>query len=493
MKKSIIAALLIFCLLFTGCELTDNLAEDLLGTQPEEERVTTLTDLSLVYYPNPAVHPLLDTSLANQKVHTYVYQPAFTFDQQLEIMYGCASDVKQNGNSITITPDTARKFSDGSALTAGDIAESFRFVLSHPESPYYRRLENVENVTTSGGTVVITLKNKEPGALYCMDIPIVKTVGEQFYGCGDYKFGTHNDVPVLLANGDAAPASSPIYLLTPDSAKALGAMFNSGVLNVLPGDLIEQGAFSVSREYKTATYLTNTMIYVGVNNQKISSAMRRALSAMIPREDIVDNVLMGLGQSVTLPFYPGWKQLPSVSTQAPKDRLIELFTAAGLHAQNGELHTENEEKPCFKLLVCKDNKEHVAIAGKLHTAALALGMEITVDEVDKSTFNYRLEQGNYELYIARYTLNQSLSCSELFIAESAPNYCGAPSSALSNAYKKFIDGGKPADYIATLQQECPILPVAFLKTPLYHTYGISPTGSLSFSRPLGELSKWTVS
>ena len=498
MKKRIILLLMILCLLLTGCELTDTLTEDLLTSEPAQEKITTLSSLSLVYYPGTGAHPLMDTALTNQKVNTAVYLPPVSFDERLEPTYGCATEVVQSGSSISITPDTTCKFSDGSALTAEIIAQSFRFALEHTDSPYHRRLENVQSIDVSGGKVVLTLQNSDPGTLYCMDIPVVKTGGTdqspEYYGCGAYKFGTYNDVPVLVANTQAAeaPATAPVYLLTPDSAEALGAMFNSGVLSALPADLIAEGTFSASREYKTASHLTNTMIFVGVNNEKVSAAARRALSALIPREDIVQNVLMGLGQSAELPFYPGWAQLPAAGAQASKDRLIELFTGAGLHAQNGELLTAQGEQPHYDLLVCKDNKAHVAVAAKLRTAALALGLAITVEEVDQSTFDYRLQYGNYELYIARYTLNQNLSCSELFIGEESPNFCGTPSAALANAYQEYLSGGKIADYIATLQQECPILPVAFLKNALYYTNGGSPTGGISQSRPLGNLAQWTI-
>lgn len=497
MKIRLIALLLVLCLLFTGCELTDTLTESLLPEEPEE-KITSLSDLSLVYYPGTGVHPLMDRSLANQKVHTAVYLPALTFDERLEPVYGVASEVVQRGNSISITPNQNRKFSDGSAVTAGDITASFQYVLSNEDSPYHRRLEMVEEAVTSGGRTVLTLKNADPGALYCMDIPIVKQVGEgdkaEYYGAGDYRFSTYNDVPVLQANPHApnAPAVGTVYLLTPDNDGGLGAMFNSGVLTTLPADLIAEGSFSAAREYKTVSYLTNTMIFIGVNNEEVSAAERRALSALIPRQDIIDTVLMGLGQSAVLPLYPGWSQVPDPGTQATKDRLIELFSAAGFTARNGELIPDNESKNGYKLLVCKDNKEHVSVAGKLRSAALTLGIEITVDEVERSTFEYRLESGNYELYIARYTLNNNLSCSELYIGEEAPNYCGAPSAALANACKTYLEGGKPADYIKVLQQECPILPVAFLKNAVYYTGGISPSGGLSDSRPLGEPGQWTV-
>ncbi|MBQ6947123.1 MAG: hypothetical protein IJN42_03660 [Clostridia bacterium] len=497
MKKRLIALLLVVCLLLTGCELTETFTEDLL-TEEKEEKITTLSDLSVVYYPGTGVHPLMDTSLANQKVHANVFLPAVTYNERLEPTYGVASEVTQEGDRITITPNTARKFSDGSAVTASDIAASFRYVLNNIDSPYYRRLAKVESVSVSGGKAVLNLKDADPGALYCMDIPIVKQAGTEknpeYYGAGDYMFSDYNDVPVLLANPHSAtpPVVTPVYLLTPDSDEGLDAMFNSGVLKILPSDLIAQGTFSASREYKTVSHLTNTMIFVGANNEKVPAAARRALSALIPRADIVDNVLMGLGQSATLPFYPGWSQVPAPGVQAPKDRLIELFTAAGFEAKNGELIAKEGDKPGYELLVCKDNKEHLAVAGKIRSAALVLGLEITVNEVERSTFEYRLENGNFELYVARYTLNHNLSCSELFLGEEAPNYCGVPSAALTNAYNTYMNGGKPADYLKILEQECPILPVAFLKNAVYHTRGISPTGGLSESQPLGELSQWTV-
>ena len=491
--------MLILCLLLTGCELTENLTEELLPGNEKEEEITSLQSISLLYYPDKTLHPLLDTSLANQQIYRSVYLPAVTFDERPDPVYGVASEVVQVGNSISITPAADRKFSDGSDVTAAAIAACFRFVLEHEESPYYRSLQNIIDISSDSGRVVLTLSNKDPGAIYCMDIPICKQGGTEdkpiYFGAGSYKFGQHNNVPALVANPYAAqaPAVSPVYLLTPDSDEALGSMFNSGVLSALPTNLIAQGTLSVSRQYKTVSYLTPTMVYIGVNNEKVPVAARRAFSALIPRQQIIDNVLMGLGQSATLPLYPGWSVVPDPGADASKQRLVELFTAADLQAKNGELLTAEGEKPKYELLVSKENKEHLAIGEKIRSAALNLGIELTLVEVDEGTFKSRLSDGAYEMYIARYTLNQNHSCGELYIGEEAPNYCGEPSTALLTAHENYMDGGAVTDYIATLQQECPILPIAFIKRAIYHTEGVLPAGGLSYSRPLGALEKWSIS
>ncbi len=499
MKLRILAWCLCICLLLTGCDLTDTLTENPLTDQPEEVE-TSLTDLTLLYYPDNTLHPLLDTSLANQKVNSIVYLPSVTFDGSLSPLYGCATEVVQKGNSISITPNTERRFSDGSALTAKDIADSFQFVLDHSQSPYYRQLSCVTDVRALNGRVVIDLKHNTPHALYCMDIPIVKVSGSEskpvYLGCGDYRFSTHNNVPVLSANPHTtAPTLSPIYLLTPDSSEALGSMFNSGVLSVLHSDLIEEGTFTASRRHKTASYLTNTMIFVGVNSERdhLSSAVRRALSALLPREDIVQSVLMGLGQSAALPFSPALSGVPAAPKSVSKDRLLELFSAAGMVAKNGELTLPDGSKPTYKVLVCKDSKEHLAVAEKLRSAALSLGIIIEIESVSEDSFSYRLEQGSFDLYVARYTLNKTMDATELFLGEEGVNYCGEPSTALQNAYNDYLEGGPLADYIAVLERECPILPVAFLKTAIYYTEGVTPTGNLSLSRPFGALENWKVS
>ena len=501
MKKTISLLLsLILCVSFCACELTDTypVSEVGGGATQEQEKQTSLEQISLIYFDDKGLHPLLETSHANRQVNQSIYQPAFTFDESLGIQYGCATSVSINGKSITITPDTSRRFSDNSALTPNLMADSFQFVIDHPESPYYRQLANIESVSVQSGMVKLHLKQEDPAALYCLDIPIVKQDKDNYYGCGDYMLSKFQNVPALVANphSPTPPVLAPITLLDPATESAMASMFNSGVLDALSSDMMASGTLSISREYKKASYLTNTMLFIGINAQKsdLNTQMRQALSALMPRQDIVESVLMGDGIATTHPFYPKWNVLPQENVNTlDKTKLLEAFEKAGLKAKNGELFTAEGEKPSFELLISENNKTHAAAAEKLRSAAAALGLEITPVTVSQETFIRRLQNGNFDLYIARYTLNSDMNPTPLFTAESEYNYGAFDLPELSTAWDGWKKGEKTMEeYLSLFDKYCPILPIAFVKNTLYYTDGITTAGHISASSPLGNLSRWST-
>ena len=498
--KKVWNVILIFCLVFClcGCELTDTLTDSDIGTTDdvEQQRVTTLENLSFIYFDDKGLHPLMDSSLANQKVHTVVYEPAFTLDEDMNIIYGCAAEVTVDGTHIAILPDTGRHFSDGTRLSAELMAKCYRYVLENPSSPYYRQLSGVENVYAQGGKLHLTLGAADESVLYGLDIPIVYEKDGAYYGCGDYMISKYRDEPALVVSPYAKtqPLMQVITLLDPSGESSLASMFDSGVLSVLPTDIMKDGSLSAGREYQSVEYLTDTMLYVGINVQNNSAAWRRAVSAMIPRKDIVESVLMGDGVATARPFYPLWSKLPEETVaQSDKTALIERFTSAGLKVENGELYTADGEKPVYEIVVCEDTKTHIAAAEKIRSAGQALGLQFDVVSVDADTFAKRLKNGNFDLYIARFDLNNYLDATDLFETDGSYNYGGVSLLSLDKAHVQLMAGEITVEeYLTQFERECPILPIAFIKNELCYTEGVSLAGKISSSNPLGDPAGWKV-
>ena len=102
--KKIISLLLILMMTLSlcACELTDTYpdAEVGGGAADGEEKQTSLEQISLVYFDDKGLHPLLETSQANREVNLAIFQPAFTFDENLNIEYGCATAACSRRSSV---------------------------------------------------------------------------------------------------------------------------------------------------------------------------------------------------------------------------------------------------------------------------------------------------------------------------------------------------------------------------------------------------------
>lgn len=494
MKKIICILLCLTVLFCAGC---DDVAQNNSGigidSQPEEQTPTTLEHITLAYHINPNEHPLLCSEPLNQKLNTVIFLPAVTFDEKLTVIPGAARDCKTDGNTVWLTADTGRKFSDGTPLTAKHIADSLRFALDNESSPYHRRLQNVTDISVAGDTVTVTFSSAGIGAVYCLDVPVVLEKSGAFYGCGDYKIGRKDGMNALLKNPHAAsvPKMDCIYLCDPTSDDDLADMFNSGVLDVLPTELLEE--FSAGRDYESISFLSREMLYVGINTEygdMKQAAWRSAVGTLLPREDIVKTVLMENGVATALPFYPAWAKVPSAKGS---DDVTGAFTAAGCTVHNGIISRPNGEKITFDLLVSENNKTFVAIAEKLQARADTFGITVKVIPLSENELSYQLRRGDFELFLGSVTLAETMNLSDLIFADGTLNYGKARFEDLEKSYTAFLSGETDAAAFSKLFTETtPFLPIAFLKDTVYYTEGIAVDKSVSLSRPYGALTAWSA-
>lgn len=500
--KKLFCILLVGAMLLSGCDVTEPQSSGGLDTAPKEETVTTLEDISLLYYPDADPNPLTSTNLTNQKLYRAIYLPLLIFDEKMGVRYGCAASHSISGKTIEFKLDTDRTFSDGTKLSGQIVKACFDSVLANPESPYYAQLSNVQSVSGDSGSVRITLKENDPDALYCMDIPIVKTAGSSdapaYYGCGDYMFGRVNGSRALVANdkNKSTPLIATIYLLEPRADSDLTSMFNSGVLDVLPTDLLSNHVFSASRNYNIKSYLTNHMIYLGANGAGSlkSSKVRAAFSKLLPREDIVKSILMQQGKATARPFYPNRSDLPGETLTNEDSQIFKAFTDAGFKEKSGNLTHADGSQITLKLLVCSENKTHIAIAEKIKSTAFRYGIQITLESVDEKAFLSRLQAGEFDVYLAGYTLPKNMDPTPLFAADGNDNYGKISVSALDSSFASYKNGKTDlTDFLAVFEKEMPILPIAFTANTIYLTEGVKTDSSVSFSAPLGDPAAWSLS
>ena len=502
MKQKLICLLLTAALLLGGCDFTAPEQSNPLGnTAAPEKKVTTLNDIGLLYYPDADPNPLSSTNLTNQKFYASVYLPLITFDEEMNVQYGCALTHSVSGKTIRFSLDTARRFSDGTKLNGQIVKRCFDEVMANTASPYYKQLSVIQSVTATDSQLTITLKEENPGALYAMDIPIVLVGGTkeapQYLGCGDYKIGVKNSRAALLPNTVNATAEElhTVLLYEPHAGNEITNMFNSGVLDVLPTDLLSASTFSASRDYNIKSYLTDTMIFMGVhaNGSLADAAMRRAFSMLIPREEIVKSILMQRARATARPIYPKLAGMQTETLTYEDDNIVKAFTDAGMKAKNNVITTADGKTLTLRLMVSNQNQTLTAVAEKIQSAAWKFGIVVEIESISPDDHFSRLGKGNFDLYLARYTLPADLDSAALFVTQGVENYGKLSIPALDQAYQKYRAGGSLSEYCAVLEREMPVLPIAFLENTLYLTQGITPDETISFSAPLGKLSAWKIS
>ena len=151
---------------------------------PQEQKVT------LVYDPDSPLNPFQATNQSNRTLLTLVYQGLFAVNEKYQASpvlcdkYNVSTDMK----TYTFYIAKAR-FSDGTALTAADVAASLEAART---SPWYGgRLQHVSTIQVFGDAVVLELSTPMTDLPLLLDIPIVKASqvdAPRPLGTGPYRF-----------------------------------------------------------------------------------------------------------------------------------------------------------------------------------------------------------------------------------------------------------------------------------------------------------------
>lgn len=131
-----------------------------------------------------------------------------------------------------------------------------------------------------------------------LDIPVMKN-GEPGVGCGPYVFSEKNGKNVLVVNEKYFErANVPvIYLIETKNDENITNLFSAGELDIISSAQSSSLSLTSMRDYSIISYPSNNLIYIGVNysNEFLSDpAVRRALSAVLDRDRLAEQSLVGL-------------------------------------------------------------------------------------------------------------------------------------------------------------------------------------------------------
>ena len=282
-----IALLLALALLLTGCGGEEELPgeEDTPWYSGEEETPETeeeenrLSAFCLACHYGETLDPVTCGEGVQQQLGGLLYEPLFALDEQFQPQPVLCEryDVLDEGMTYILHIRSGVRFSDGSELTAADVAATLRRCLTSER--YANRLSDVRSVTsgvrsvTAQGTNTVQLQLYRPNMSLAalLDIPIVKAGTESSAvpaGTGPYLCITDGDAVCLRRNGDwwqqkPLPVEE-IPLLDAKDGDTVQYLFTSREVHAYAIDLAGSTAvLTGSFDYVDAP--TAVMQYIGVN------------------------------------------------------------------------------------------------------------------------------------------------------------------------------------------------------------------------------------
>lgn len=511
--KILIPALLAATVLF-ACVPEDT--PDSPATPPSSDMTQTLPGMAtqptaassgdgrftLRYNSDFSLNPIEGESADNLLIAALLYEGLFRVEPDFTVTpVLCESYETTDGKTYTFNIKPDIQMSDGSTLTAQDV--HYTMNRSNDSERYSARFKNVEDISSDGLKLTVTLAAADFTFPALLDIPVIKFGSLSSNvppGTGPYIL-IEGEEPYLKASAlyrdkQAQPVEE-IYL-TECSDKELIELFATGAIDLFRGDPLDPRWENMRADYELHTYSTTTLQFLGMNGRTAAMRdplIRKAISLCVDRDYIAGTVLGGYAAPTDL-------IIPSASSlyyDALADIIDGTETAAALFAEVGledansdaylEYPTESGFVPIsLTLLVNSESERKLEAAESIAAALEKNGIKVTVQALEYEKFIEALEEGSFDIYYGEVTLGANFDFAPLLRQGGALDYGNLQSeeySALSSS-RLAARAGTETDLAVrnlckTIYNNAPVIPVAYMKNAVFTGRGVisglSPTVS----------------
>lgn len=454
---------------------------------------------SMAYHKDHTLDPITCGEGIQQDVAALLYEPLVELDEHLEPQpLLCENWLwDESGLVLTLAIRQDVVFSDGSSLTAADVADTLRRAAASERYGY--RLRQVASITSSNSAnqVTITLTTPNQGFPALLDIPVVKrnTAGQTVpIGTGPYVLVTGSESDSLVANPSwwqqkelPTDTISLVHAKDKDTAMYLFSSRRIELLRADPtNDLVSASGKAVSTAVPTCRFQ-----FIGFNTTKgvfASAEARAAFSCGIQRDMLSSALLSGNALAAAFPISPLSSLYPQdlAPTYSYEDTLSDLIAAGASIGQNQEL----------TLLVNEDNSFRVACAEFIAENLSLLDWKITVKALPWEEYLSALSAGDFDLYYGEVRLTADWDITSLIGTGGSLNYGGYTNTVTDGLLQSFASSGDRAyaarQLCAHLLTTAPIAPICFQQDILLThdgvVSGMTPTVTSIFS----GLENWTI-
>lgn len=376
-------------------------------------------DAIVVAMTNSAINldPRVGADEASQKAHQLLYNTLVRIDGHLKVVPELAESVDRPDDLTYIaTLRHGVRFHDGSALTANDVAYTFRSFLDpafRGRSGAYTNVKNVEILNPS--TVIFHLKTPSASFPINLVMGIVKdgsgaANARSPVGTGPYKLQSFKpDDRIVLTRFDGyfdgrAKNSGVVLKVVPDDTMR-GLELRKGAVDLVVNDVAPDIVWQMQREGKLgiATGPGTDYAYIGLNLQDPvlqRIEVRKAIGYAIDRDAIVKYLRRGYASTAVGIVPPmSWAFEREVFDfrfdPAEAGRLLD---AAGFTDPDG-----GGPRPRLSLTLKTSTAEMYRVqAAAIQQDLARVGIAVTVRSQEFATLLGDVVKGNFQMYTAQF-------------------------------------------------------------------------------------------
>ena len=458
------------------------------------EPAATPGNFSIAYAPQDGFNPYLSQSNLTMQMGDLLFDHMVDITPQMTLQYKCVSAVQTSGLTAVLTPDETYRFTDGTPVSAEDIAACIE--AARVSANYAGQLAGVEKAEVQGSNVLVTLKAPDSLFAYLLNLPVMKAEdvqSRQPRASGRYTYGSET---VLLKNDThkevSLTAPNEIHLIPCKGFDEIINALSTGGVSLYATELENNAASSTTSLQNF--YKMNSLVYLGLNGllgeQHVlaSAAGRRAVGSIVDRSILAEKCYFSRAYPATGALNPSYpcvnlqQTLPATADTAVAE---QLMTGLGYKKNMLDGYYEKAGKRLeLRLLVYSGSTNKRYLANVLSEHLQQNGFYINVEETDNfDIYTQKITAGDFDMYIGEVKLYNNMDLAPFLPAGAAASGM-VQSEALLAAYAAMRENitHVPA-YEAAFAAELPYVPLVWRCGTLVtakNVHGIVPTVSNTF-------------
>ena len=382
--------------------------------------------------------PMIAGESAASAVAANIFNTLLKYDKNLDIEGDLAQswEVSQDQKTITFKLKPGMKWADGQPLTSADALFTWKLVTDdNTRTPYgadYKLVERAEAPDPLTFRVTYTqpyapamdswagLQILPEHLLKGQDINTTafrrNPVGSSYYQLKEWRNGERI---TLVRNPNATNGQARIDQLVtrfiPDEAsqflELMANNIDSMALNPIQYARIFPARPDLNQKIGLYKELGNSYTYLGFNLKHKpfdDVRVRQAINYAIDKQELIDGVLLGLGEPVSSPYKPGTRWTNPKLKPYPYDtaKARALLQAAGYEDHDGDGILDKNGKPLSFEILTNQNKQREMSAVLIQRRLKEIGIDVSIRVLEWASFVGRyIKTGDFDVVLLGWGLS----------------------------------------------------------------------------------------
>jgi peptide/nickel transport system substrate-binding protein len=374
---------------------------------------------------------------AASAVAANIFNSLLKYDKNLELTGELAASwqVSDDQKTITFKLKPGMKWADGAPLTSADVLFTWKILTDdNTRTPYgadYKLVKHAE----APDPLTFRVSYEQPYApaldswagmqilpehlLKGQDINTTafarKPVGSHYYQLGEWK---HGERISLVRNPNATQGQARINRLVsrfiPDPASQFLELMADNIdlmnLNTIQYARILPARKELNSRVALYKELGNSYTFLGFNLKRKpfdDKRVRQAINYAIDKQELIDGVLLGLGEPVASPYKPGTRWSNPKLRPYPHDleKAKQLLKEAGFVDSDGDGILDRDGKPFSFEILTNQNPDRVKSATFVQRQLKQIGIDTSIRQLEWASFIGRyIKTGDFQAVVLGWSL-----------------------------------------------------------------------------------------